>query len=142
MHSLFDDRYRGGGSGRSRSSGGVGPAGKSGAVGASRGHRLALGVSHVDAASVRVTLRLGSRTNAAIYNAQVLAPVVDAMVQSGVDRASIEMPPNFQAPGNAVFATISGTAKNPTVESMQRAVSTVGAAISAIPGAILQETQN
>ena len=101
----------------------------------------ALGVSHVDAASVRVTLRLGSRTNAAIYNAQVLAPVVDAMVQSGVDRASIEMPPNFQAPSNAVFATISGTAKNPTVESMQRAVSTVGAAISAIPGAILQETQ-
>lgn len=101
----------------------------------------ALGVSHIDAATARVTLRLGSRTNAAIYNATVLAPVIDAMVQSGVDRASIEMPPNFQAPGNAVFATISGTAKNPTVDMMQRAVTTVGAAISAIPGAILQETQ-
>ncbi|MEO9263650.1 MAG: SIMPL domain-containing protein [Candidatus Baltobacteraceae bacterium] len=101
----------------------------------------ASGVEHVTATSARVTLRLGSRSNAMIYNAQVLAPIVDAMVRSGVDRSSIQLPPNFQAAGNANFATISGDAANPSLEVINRGIATVGAAIVAIPDAVLQETQ-
>ena len=101
----------------------------------------ASGLEHVDATSARVTLRLGSRTNALIYNAAVLVPVVDAMVKAGVDRSSIQLPPNFQAPGNSSFASIAGTVAHPTVDAMQGAVASVGAAIVAIPGAVLQEVQ-
>lgn len=98
-------------------------------------------VETLEATSARISLRLGSRNNALIYNSQVLQPVIDALVQSGVDRNSIQLPLNFQGPGNAAFATISGEISHPSTESMQRSISTVGSAIVAIPGAVLQDVQ-
>ncbi len=95
----------------------------------------------VAASSARVTLRLGSRTNAPIYNRTLLQPVIDAMVASGVDRNSIQLPLNFGAPGNSTFAMISGDVPHPSLESIESGVSTVGAAIVNIPGAILQDVQ-
>ncbi|MDQ2865954.1 MAG: SIMPL domain-containing protein [Candidatus Eremiobacteraeota bacterium] len=101
----------------------------------------ASGLTHIEATSAHVTLRLGSRTNAAIYNAQVLGPVIDAMVRSGVDRASVQSPSLFGAPGNSGFAVISGDIAHPTTEMVQRGIAAVGAAIIAIPGAIAQDSQ-
>ena len=95
----------------------------------------------VPAATARISLHLGSRNNALVYNTQVLQPVVDALVASGVDRGSIALPLNFQGPGNATFATISGDVANPSIDQMQKGIMTVGAAIVAIPGAMLQDVQ-
>ncbi len=95
----------------------------------------------VTAASARITLRLGSRTTAPLFNRTVLQPVIDALIASGVERSSIELPPNFSAPGNAPFASISGTVPHPIPESIDKGVSSVGAAIANIPGAALQDAQ-
>ncbi|HEV7178780.1 MAG TPA: SIMPL domain-containing protein, partial [Candidatus Baltobacteraceae bacterium] len=101
----------------------------------------ATGTARVAATSARITLQLGSARNEPIYNAQTVAPIVDAMVKAGVDRNSVQLPLNFSAPGNANFAAISGVVPHPTLEMMREAVPAVGAAIVGVSGAVLQSTQ-
>lgn len=101
----------------------------------------ASGIDHINADSARLTVHLGSLTGASVYNAKVLAGVVDAMVASGIDRSSIQLPPNLQTSATINFATISGKTEAPAAGALQRGIAAISTAVAAIPGAIVQETQ-
>jgi hypothetical protein len=71
-------------------------------------------------------------------NSQTLAPIVDAMARSGIEREAIVMPPYMiPAGGNSNFATITATVKRPTEQLLQNALVDVGAAMQSLPNVTL-----
>ena len=95
----------------------------------------------VAATSARVLLMLSTRNNALTLDSQTVAPVIDALVQSGVDRSAIILPLQFQSPGKFNNAEISATMQNPTVEKVQHGIVTVLSTISTMPGVFLNNAQ-
>lgn len=93
------------------------------------------------ATSARVHLQLGTRNNALTLDAQALKPLIDALVQAGADRDSIVLPIQFQSPGRFNTAQISATVANPTVNAIQRGMTSVGSVIANMPGVLLSSAQ-
>ena len=94
----------------------------------------ASGVADAAATGATFTLFFTSRGTAAQLNSQTLAPVIDAMVRSGIDRSTIAVSSTIApAGGNATFATVSANVKNPTEPLLRNALANVEIAIGSLP---------
>jgi uncharacterized protein YggE len=93
--------------------------------------------SRMPATSARITLNLSSADRSLSLDAQSLQPVVDALVKAGADPSSVQLPPNFSAPGKSSFASITATVPHPTAAMMQSGIVTVGTSVASAKNLVL-----
>ncbi len=93
--------------------------------------------SRIPATSARITLNLASADRTLSLDAQSLQPVVDALVKAGADPSSVQLPPNFGAPGKSNSAWITATVAHPTAAMMHNGIVTVGASVASAKNLIL-----
>lgn len=95
------------------------------------------GVASVAASDATVTLRVASRNNALTLNAQTLAPIVDALVRAGADRASVSLPPYLVGQARTNNASITAVVHHPTQQMLQQGMVTIANAFAAMPDVLL-----
>ena len=93
----------------------------------------ASGVASAPVTSATFALYFASRGSAVQLNSQTLAPVIDALVRSGIDRNTIALPSTIAPPGNANFATVSASVKNPTEQFLRAVLANVATAMASVP---------
>ncbi|MGB6987257.1 MAG: SIMPL domain-containing protein [Candidatus Aquilonibacter sp.] len=93
--------------------------------------------ARIPATSARITLTISSADRSLSLDAQSLQPVVDALVKSGADPASVQLPPNFSAPGKSNIASITATVAHPTAAMMQSGIVTVGTSVASSKNLVL-----
>ncbi len=94
-------------------------------------------VTRIPATSARITLNLSSADRSLSLDAQSLQPVVDALVKAGADPSSVQLPPNFAAPGKSNNAWITATVAHPTAAMMQSGIVTVGTSVASAKNLML-----
>jgi uncharacterized protein YggE len=95
----------------------------------------------IPATSARVLLTITSADRKLTLDTASLQPVVDAIVKAGADPASVQLPPNFSAPGGSNVATLTATIAHPTLQQMQSGVISVGTVIAEQKDMVLQNAQ-
>jgi len=93
--------------------------------------------SRIPATSARITLNVSSADRSLSLDAASLQPVVDALVKAGADPSSVQLPPNFSAPGRSNLASITATVANPTAAMMQSGIVTVGTSVASAKNLVL-----
>ena len=91
----------------------------------------------IPATSARITLNLARADRSLSLDAQDLQPVVDALVKAGADPSSMQLPPNFGAPGKSNVASITATVAHPSAAMMQSGIVTVGTSVAATKNLVL-----
>jgi len=84
------------------------------------------------AQATRATLNLQIQSRTPSITRSTLTPILDALVESGVSRSSLVLPPILdRAPTN--FASIRGTVEDPSVAKIESGIATVSHAFAANP---------
>jgi uncharacterized protein YggE len=94
-------------------------------------------VSRIPATSARITLNLTTADRSLSLDAQALQSVVDALVKAGADPSSVQLPPNFNAPGKSNFAFVTATVQHPSTAMLQRGIVTVGTSVATTKNLVL-----
>lgn len=90
-------------------------------------------VATTPATSADITLFINGVAQTTKIDSAAVAPIVDALVASGADAASVQLPPGLSAGGYAQSVTLTATVKNPTTAMMRKGVLTVGEAAAKLP---------
>lgn len=84
------------------------------------------------AQATRATLNLQIQSRTPSITRSTLAPILDALVESGVSRSSLVLPPILdRAPTN--FASIRGTVEDPSAAKIESGIATVSRAFASTP---------
>ncbi|MGA7571120.1 MAG: SIMPL domain-containing protein [Candidatus Aquilonibacter sp.] len=93
--------------------------------------------TRVPATSARITLNVSSADRSLSLDVQSLQPVVDALIKAGADPSSVQLPPNFGAPGKSSSAWIIATVAHPTAAMMESGIVTVGTSVASAKNLML-----
>jgi uncharacterized protein YggE len=100
------------------------------------------GSTRIPATSAKITLQLASANRSLTLDKATLAPLVDALVKAGVDRANVHFPLSLDAPGGATnYAAITVIVAHPTAALMQSGIVTVGATVASMKDVVLNGAQ-
>ncbi len=111
---------------------------------AANGHGITVNgtsVLRVPASSAHIALNLSSIDNKNTLNQEALAPLVDALVNAGAERSTVQLPISFSAGGYSNYATVTAVVQNPTIATMRTGIASVGAAVAGMKNVRLNMAQ-